>query len=381
MVVVEILFWLNLLTLLYVYGGYVLFTLAFKKQTKLIDEGSRPKCTLVMAAFNEGKVIENKILNSLALDYPDGMLDIVIVADGSTDNTHEIVSRYPAVRFFYQPERKGKLAAIQRILPAIQSDIVVFTDANCLLNKTAITAMVRHFADPGVGAVSGEKKVIKTPTAAAIEGAYWKYESWLKTKDSQFYSIVGAAGELLALRTELYTMLEEQLVLDDFIQSMLVCNQGFRVIYEKAAFASEAPSPTLKDEFMRKVRIAAGGFQAINYLSDKMNFKKYWKLAFLYFSHRVFRWTLAPFCFFALLPLNIIILIFNAGPWYAVILILQVFCYLIAILRNFFSISGKSTTFISLIHYFFFMQVGVIAGLMRYKGKGQSVTWEKIPRI
>jgi biofilm PGA synthesis N-glycosyltransferase PgaC len=381
MVLVEILFWLNLLTLLYVYGGYVLFTLPFKKQTKWIDNGSRPKCTLVIAAFNEGKVIEDKILNSLALDYPNGMLDIVIVADGSTDHIHEIVNRYPSIRLFYQPERKGKLAAIQRILPAIQSEIVVFTDANCLLNKTAITDLVSHFADPGVGAVSGEKKVIKTPTAAATEGIYWKYESWLKSKDSQFYSIVGAAGELLALRTELYTILDEQLVLDDFIQSMLVCNQGYRVIYEKAAFASELPSPSLKDEFIRKVRIAAGGFQAINYLSDKMNFKKHLKLTFLYYSHRVFRWVLAPFCFFAILPLNTIIIIFKPNFLYGAILGLQVLCYIIAILRNFFSASGKSPAFISLIHYFFFMQIGAIAGLIKFKGRGQSATWEKIPRI
>src|SRR5688572_6653998 len=242
--IVEVLFWINLLFLLYVYGGYVLFTLLFKRQRGVVDPSFKPKCTLLIAAYNEEKVIERKIQNSLELDYPERQLEIIIVADGSTDQTAEIVSRYPLVKLFYQPERKGKLAAIQRVLPAVQSEIVVFTDANTFLNRSALNLLVPHFADATVGGVSGEKKVSNLPTSTGTEGIYWKYESWLKQKDSEFYSVVGAAGELFAIRASLYTTLEENLVLDDFIQSMLVCNQGYRVVYEPMAVATELPSQT-----------------------------------------------------------------------------------------------------------------------------------------
>ena len=381
MIIVEILFWMSLLFLLYVYGGYVVLTLPFKRQPQVTDESLRPTCTLVIAAYNEEKIIGQKIENSLALDYPKELLEIIIVADGSTDRTQDVIGHYPSVKFFYQPERQGKLAAIQRIWPAIQSEIVVFTDANSFLNSTAIKSLVQHFADPKVGGVSGEKKVSRLPTTTGTEGLYWKYESWLKKKDAEFYSIAGAAGELFAIRSTLYTPLDENLVLDDFIQSMLVCNQGYRVVYEQSAVAAELPSPTLKDEFARKVRIAAGGFQATSYLNNKMDFRKFPKLGFVYFSHRVFRWQLAPFAFFALLPLNIFIGMFHQSPFYLTVLVFQVFFYILAIVRNYFSIYGKSTTFISLVHYFFFMQLAVIAGWIKFKGKRQTAIWEKIPRM
>ncbi|HSB92640.1 MAG TPA: glycosyltransferase family 2 protein [Flavitalea sp.] len=381
MIIAEILFWLALLFILYVYGGYVLFTLPFKRKQVNADRYLRPKCTLLIAAYNEETIIAEKIRNSLELEYPQNLLEIVVVADGSTDKTSEIVSAYPSVRLFYQPERKGKLAAIQRVLPTLKSEIVVFTDANALLNKTALANMVPHFSDPKVGAVSGEKKVRSLPATTGTEGIYWKYESWLKKKDARFYSIAGAAGELLAVRSSLYTVLEENLVLDDFIQSMLICNQGYRVEYEPSAFASELPSPTLQFEFVRKMRIAAGGFQAVNYLKNKMDLKKYPRINFLYYSHRVFRWTAAPFCFFALLPLNVWMALVHPGFFYKTILVIQACIYLIAILGIKFSKLGKSPVFIPVVHYFFMMQIAAISGFVQYKRNEQTAIWEKIPRI
>lgn len=378
--IVEVLFWINLLFLLYVYGGYVLFTLLFKRQREVVDPSFKPKCTLLIAAYNEEKVIERKIQNSLELDYPERQLEIIIVADGSTDQTAEIVSRYPLVKLFYQPERKGKLAAIQRVLPAVQSEIVVFTDANTFLNGSALNMLVPHFADATVGGVSGEKKVSNLPTSTGTEGIYWKYESWLKQKDSEFYSVVGAAGELFAIRASLYTTIEENLVLDDFIQSMLICNQGYRVVYEQMAVATELPSQTLKDEFSRKVRITSGGFQAIHYLKNKMNFHKFPALSFLYFSHRVFRWMPAPVCFFLLLPLNLWIVLLGGNLLYETILVIQVLMYMIALAGRPFSISGKTAKLVSVIHYFLLMQIAAIAGLFKFKRAGHSAIWEKLPR-
>jgi cellulose synthase/poly-beta-1,6-N-acetylglucosamine synthase-like glycosyltransferase len=173
---------------------------------------------------------------------------------------------------------------------------------------------------------------------------------------------------------------EENLVLDDFIQSMLVCNQGYEVVYEPLAFATELPSVTLKDEFSRKVRIASGGFQAVSYLKKKMTLSKYPAVAFLYYSHRVFRWMPAPVCFFILLPLNVWITLIERNAFYQTILVIQTLIYLLAMLSKKFSISGKSYTFTSLIYYFFFMQIAAIAGLIKFQRTGQSAIWEKIPR-
>ena len=191
---------------------------------------------------------------------------------------------------------------------------------------------------------------------------------------------MGAAGEIFAMRSSLYIVLEENLVLDDFIQSMLVCNQGYKVVYEPLAFATELPSLTLKDEFSRKVRIASGGFQAISYLKRKLNLRKYPAVGFLYYSHRVFRWIPAPVCFFLSLPLNVCIVLIERNAFYETILVIQALIYFIAFLGKKFSISGKRYTFISVVYYFFFMQIAAIAGLIKFWRKGQSAIWEKIPR-
>jgi len=381
MFLTELLLYLDVFILIYVFGGYALVTYVFKKQARLVDDSFKPTCTIIIAAFNEEKVIADKIVNCLRLTYPPDLLQVVVIADGSTDRTTEIAQTFDSVKVFYTPERKGKLAAIQRVMPEIDSEIIVFTDANCLLNPVAIDQLTRHFADKKVGAVSGEKKVLQAASSADAESYYWRYESWLKKKDSDFFSLVGAAGEILAMRKALYTYIPETLVLDDFVQSMLICGKGLQVVYEPMAIASELPSVNLKDEFTRKVRIAAGGFQSVLFLRQRIKFSDNRKLGFLYYSHRVFRWTIAPLAFFLLLPLNLLTVLANGGIFYDVLLWLQLCVYLLVLVKSFRPVVVNRIPGLSAIHYLFFMQLTAIVGFLRFKNGGQSPSWEKIPRF
>ncbi|RSK42574.1 glycosyltransferase family 2 protein, partial [Hymenobacter rigui] len=189
-----------------------------------------------------------------------------------------------------------KSLAENRAMLFVHTPFVVFTDCNTLLNPEAVRRLVRHYADPLVGAVSGEKRVVRDGSAAgAGEGLYWRYESVLKRCDAAISSLMGAAGELVSFRTALFRPLEADTILDDFVQSMRIVAAGYRVVYEPGAYASEAPSGSLAEEMKRKMRICAGGWQAMTRLPGLL--LRPWRqpvVTFLYASHRVLRWSLTP---------------------------------------------------------------------------------------
>ncbi len=386
-------FWLSLAILFYSYAGYgLLLWLLLKirsrygnKNIKPVTAATAPEVTLMVATYNEAQIIETKIENSFALDYPADKLQIIFVADGSDDGTPEIISRYPRIKLYYLPEREGKTAAINRVMPLITTPITIFCDANTTLNTDCIREIVKHYQDENVGAVAGEKKVVdmhKDGTAAgAGEGLYWKYESKLKELDSKFYSVVGAAGELFSVRTSLFEPVGKDVLLDDFMISMKICRRGYRVVYEPAAYATEAASYSIKEEQKRKVRIAAGGFQSILLLKDLLNIFKYGKLSFQYISHRVLRWLICPI----LLPLvflcNIGIIFLQPGLLlYKIMLLTQVIFYLMAIAGGFFAMKNKKVKLLYVPYYFSFMNLAMYLGFSRFVKKNQSVLWEKARR-
>lgn len=296
----QLLFWICIFIILYsyiLYGLVLVVLLAIRKtftSPKLaVKNDFMPKVTLIVAAYNEEKAIEEKVKNTLELNYPEEKLSLMFVTDGSSDGTNEILARYPQIKTLYRPERKGKVAAINRAMKEVNTPVSVFCDANTFLNIDCLRELVKHYANEKVGAVAGEKKIVdnteKVNTAGAGEGLYWKYESTLKKLDSAFYSVVGAAGELFSIRTELYEDVPEDVLLDDFIISLRIAQRGYRVLYEPRAYAVEEPSANMKEERKRKVRIGAGGFQSIYMLRSLLNIFKYGKLSFQYISHRVLR--------------------------------------------------------------------------------------------
>lgn len=387
MLVWKIIFWISCFIIFYNYLGYALLIFVINKlkgREKQSQPEFFPTVSFIVAAYNEEDCIEKKILNSLEQDYPREKIEFLFITDGSTDHTNEIIGRYPAIRLLHQPQRLGKSAALNRVVSQASNDILIFSDANTILNQEATKFIARHYIHASVGGVAGEKKVIpaaeKTDQVGAGEGLYWKYESFLKQLDSDFYSVVGAAGELFSLRKQLYEPVDDSVILDDFVISMKVAAKGYRVIYEPEAFAMELPSFSMKDEQKRKIRIAAGGFQAMTILAPLLSFWKQPKLNFLYFSHRVLRWTLSPISFILAFISNAIIFWGRDELTYNILFIGQLVFYAMALLAAFFPLKTGPFKLFRLAYYFVFMNLSVIQGFFRFLRGKQPAAWEKAKR-
>jgi cellulose synthase/poly-beta-1,6-N-acetylglucosamine synthase-like glycosyltransferase len=376
---------------MYTFIGYglVLFLLtkikqAFKGKRRIGGSEHLPTLTVVVAAYNEEAYIEDKIRNTLELSYPKNKLFFIFVTDGSTDRTPAIIEKYPGIELLHTPERRGKISAVHRAMKIVSSEVVVFTDANTMLNKDALILLARHFSDQKVGAVAGEKRVQITAIsdATAGEGFYWKYESFLKRYDSDLYSVVGAAGELYAIRADLYEPVPLNSIIDDFIISLSIARKGFRVAYEPNAYAVETASANSKEELKRKIRIAAGGIQSIIWLKDLMNPFKYPILSFQYISHRVLRWTVAPIALLLTLVINILIImtIEQAPLIYMIMLIAQIIFYLCAVMGLVLERKEIKIKTFFVPFYFCLMNYAVLAGMNRYFAGKQNAAWEKALR-
>lgn len=373
------LFWVCLAIVFYTYLGYgiVLYLLVLAKRlfTKAkpqadIPDECLPAVTLMVCAYNEEDIIKEKMDNTRQLDYPKDRLRLMWVTDGSTDSTNELLAEYEDVKVVYSPERRGKTAALKHGIKEVDTEIVIMTDANTMINAGAIREIARLMQDPKVGCVSGEKKVMaknEGDEAAQGEGLYWKYESTLKRLDSELYSAMGAAGELCVIRRQLMTDIPDDSLLDDFVISMEIVKKGYKIAYTSQAYAMEYGSANMHEESKRKRRIAAGGLQSSWRLRSLMNPFRHPLVAFQFVSHRVLRWTITPICLFALIPLNTILVLSGAGTVYTVIWILQILFY------------AAATFGIRIPAYFVFMNLNVFRG-MAYLLNNSTGMWEKAKR-
>jgi len=353
------------------------------KQLVLPLDDALPEVTLLICAYNEQDVVDIKMKNTRELDYPQEKLHIMWVTDGSTDNTNEFLRQYPEVDIVYTPERKGKTAALNHGISQISTPITVMTDANTMLNCQAVREIIRCFMDPQVACVAGEKRVLarnEEQIAAKGEGLYWRYESTLKKLDSEFYSAMGAAGELNAIRTKLYQPMPENTLLDDFVMSMRLVDQGYRIAYTSDAYAMEYGSANLEEEAKRKRRIAAGGLQSCWWLRKMMNPFRKFTVAFLFVSHRVLRWTITPVALMALIPINVALVMMKGGTVYTVFWFLQITFYLAAYLGWISERKGRKNKLFYICYYFLFMNINVFRG-MHYLVTHKTIgAWEKAKR-
>lgn len=386
----KILFWISIAVIFYTFFGYgiLLFLLVrlrrFFMGKRIIPENDAllPTLTVIVAAYNEEDFIAEKIKNTLALRYAEDKINYIFVTDGSTDRTPEIVSQFSQISLLHVAARSGKIAAIDKAMKKVETEIVTFTDANTFLNQDALLNICRHFSDPSVGAVAGEKRVhiAEKADATAGEGFYWKYESKLKTWDSELYSTVGAAGELFSIRTNLYNPVKPDTVLDDFMISMLIAKQGYRIVYEPEAWAAESGTQNIAQELKRKIRIAAGGIQSIVRLKALINPFRYPLLSFQYISHRVLRWTVTPFFMIAALVLNVALVYSAKENLYRALLILQVMFYTLSLTGWLLEKKELRIKLLFIPYYFVMMNFAVVAGIQRYCFSGQSAVWEKAKR-
>ena len=379
-------FWISILIILYSYIFYAvvvwIYLLLFGKSNHTINTQYFPTISILIASYNEESYLDSKIDNLLSLNYPSDKLNIIFITDGSDDESLKIIENRikdnSNIYLFHQDERNGKQHAINRVMPLVDSEIVVFNDCNTIINQDALTRIAQLFADPKVGVVSGEKKIIVSKSDKVVssgEGLYWKYESMLKQLDSDFYSCIGSAGELFAIRRVLYTQVPEDVAIEDFYLSMLICLKGYVNKYESGAYAKEYSSLSIKDEFKRKRRIASGAFMTLKKLKGIYSFRHF-KLSFLFFSHRFLRWTLAPICLITAFLSNLFLL----HDIYRIFLVLQICFYALAFLGYIFNELKTRLKLIYIPFYFVFMNTALFAGFYDFMTKKNNVVWEKVNR-
>jgi cellulose synthase/poly-beta-1,6-N-acetylglucosamine synthase-like glycosyltransferase len=378
------LLWISIAIIFYTYVGYGflvgIWAYLIKSDDKPKDLAFEPEVTLIVPAYNEAAILSTKVKNCLELDYPTDRIQLLFITDGSTDSSAEVLAAYPQVKHLHVPARGGKSLAENRAIQHVTTPYIILTDCNTLLNPEAVRVMLAHYRDPRVGAVSGEKHVLADGSASGSgEGLYWKYESFLKRCDSKIYSLMGAAGELVSFRTELFAPLEKDTILDDFVQSMRIVGAGYKVVYEPRAYAMEPPSSSLKEEMGRKVRICAGGWQSMARLTSLLNPFRQPVVSFLYISHRVLRWSLTPALLALVLPLNAY-LAYNQKGIYIPLLVMQALFYVSSLIGWWLAATGRPAgpTLIPL--YFTMMNVAAFRGFGRFLANSQPAAWDKANR-
>jgi cellulose synthase/poly-beta-1,6-N-acetylglucosamine synthase-like glycosyltransferase len=393
MITLKILFWATLLIVFYTYLGYGILLYIIIRLKRLFvgkpheaampDDSQLPTITLLICAYNEEDVVAEKMANTLAIDYPRDKFRIMWVTDGSTDSTNDRLKAYPEVDVVFSPERRGKSAALKHGLQELQTRYVAFTDANTMINSGAMREIVRLFMDPTVGCVSGEKRVVarkEGQMTAEGEGIYWKYESTLKKWDSELYSAMGAAGELYAVDPMLIHHVPDNALLDDFMMSMYIVEDGKRIAYTPYAYAQEYGSANIFEESKRKRRIAAGGLQSIWWLRSLLNPFSHPLVTFQYISHRVLRWSITPISMVILLVINILLSALRAGLFYDIMLILQIVFYIAAFAGWLLSRHGIKNKVLYTAYYFVFMNLNVFRGMSYLCTHNNSGAWEKAKR-
>jgi biofilm PGA synthesis N-glycosyltransferase PgaC len=340
--------------------------------------------SVLIAAWDEASVIVEKLRNTLRTDYPAHLLQIVVATDGSTDGTAEKVAGYGDARVVvsHHSDRAGKVRAINRALPLLTGEIVIFSDANNQYAPQTIPSLVARFADPTVGAVSGAKRTTVGPIELGFgEGLYWRYEDLIKRCEDQLASCTSASGEVLAVRRSLVGALPEQVGVDDFARILAVLRGGKRVSYEPAAVSHEPTSASLRDERDRRRRITA---QRWRLLATPTVFPLrrpivMWQIV----SHKIGR-LLLPFFALGALVANIAEVLLEVRPRHrrrsAVLLAAQVAFYGTAAVGPKLRLSGRAGKLVLLPRYLVEMNRATVEGLIAVIRGERHGQWAKASR-
>lgn len=380
----EILFWSCLLLLLYSYVVYPLLLLCFvrlfgaTRTPAPVPDSMLPSVSLLIAAHNEESVIEERLRNAVALDYPDDKLEILVASDGSRDLTADIVRRFgsPKVRLLDYPQNRGKAAVLNTSITECRGEIVVLSDANTQTDADAIRQLVRWFADPKVGVVCGKLVLTDPRTGRNVDSLYWKYETVLKNCEGKLGGLLGANGAIYAIRRGLFPQLPTNTIVDDLVLPLLAKLQsGCRLVYDRDAVAREETAPNIGLEFRRRSRIGAGGFQSIGYLWRLLNPRCGW-VCFTFASHKILRW-LGPFFMIGMLISNVLLW---QSPFYFDVLLAQVAFYGMAVVAAYLPARSKPLKLLRLTTMFTLMNLALFVGFWRWLRGRQKGTWERTTR-
>lgn len=384
---VEAAFWLAAALILHTYVLYPLSLPALRRFFPVREpasfrgsEGRLPKVSLIIAAYNEEKILEEKIRNCFELEYPRSRLEILVGSDGSSDRTEAIAAQYaPDVKLFAFPQREGKAAVLNRLVPAAQGDILVFCDANTMLLKNVLQKLLAHFENPDVGCVCG-RLILHDAGESALsigESIYWNLESEIKKQEGALGIVIGANGGIYAIRKELFHAIPTTCkVMDDFYVTTRVLRAGKAAVYEPQAIGSEETSLDTYGEFHRKVRISQANFNLLSRYVSLLNPLRP-LVAYGFGSHKLLRW-IAPLLLIFLLVTNGALAF--ASPFYAALVALQGAFYAMAGLGYLANGRTRRYRFLLIPFYFVSMNYALLLGLVKALFYRDAGTWNRVER-
>ncbi len=389
-----LLFWLSCGLILYHLALYpLLLALLGRLFARPVRRGEYlPSISVIVPAYNEAGVIADKLRSIQAGDYPQDRLEVIVAVDGSSDDTARqvLTSGVERVILDHNPQRAGKMAALNRAVRRSQGEVLVFTDANAMLWPGTLRTLLSNFADPGVGLASGRKLLYGESLLENSESLYWRYEGRIKTMESRIGSTPAAAGELIAIRREIYRPPNGSIINDDFQLVIETIRSGRRVVYDPTAVTVEKGSESLQDEYGRKTRIAAGRWQLVGQVLG-MSWRHPW-FALAFFSHKLLRLLVFPLMLAALLSSLGMAFVQRSGvtglaavaglysPWAEISLGLQGLFYMLAGLGAVLERFGVRVKFLYLLYYFLNAQLAALGGLLQISTKRQTTLWRKVAR-
>jgi cellulose synthase/poly-beta-1,6-N-acetylglucosamine synthase-like glycosyltransferase len=381
----EILFWVCAAGVCYTYLGYPILvwmiSRRFPDPVRLAEDAvpptDWPKVSLIIAAYKEEKVILPRLVNATLLDYPPEKLEILVGVDGQEDCTGELVQEFQdsRVRLVQYPQRRGKASVLNDTVPQAQGDILVFSDANTMTKPDSLKNLVRHFRDSQIGSVCGKLELIDSASGQNVDGIYWKYENFLKGCESRINGLLGVNGGIYALRKELYEPLPTNAIVDDFLIGMRVHLQRKRLVYDSTAIALEETPDTIGQEFQRRTRIGAGGFQSLKWLAPLLNPRRGW-IAFTFWSHKMLRWICPLFLLGAALSNACLIEV----HLYSMLAGLQAAFYLLAAVGMWWLTGNRLPRILRLPAMFVSMNAALLVGLWRSLRGIRGGTWKRTER-
>jgi poly-beta-1,6-N-acetyl-D-glucosamine synthase len=379
-------FWVSVGLIVYTYFGYPLLIYLISK-TKPAGGApaaesisQMPFVSLIIPACNEELWIERKIKNTLALDYPADRMEMIVASDGSTDRTVEIVREYEssgiAVAAF--PARQGKQEMLNHLVPRAAGEIIVATDTHAMLERDALRNLVRHFADPAVGGITGRRVCIlqAKSTASVGESLYWRYESWIKESESRLHSCLGAHGQLYAIRKSAFPHVEK-VGEDFFIPMKVIAEIGLRIIYEPSAVAAIPAAASLRMEFERKARAHVSFLLTLPMLKKLLlpwSSPVWWQ----YISHHVLRMTVPPALLIVLISSAVLA---PADGVFLAAFLLQAVFYALAAIGALFARRGVQPKVFYIPFYFTFVNAAVGLALLRWPAHRFDYAWQRTERL
>lgn len=379
---IKIAFWLFAILIAYSYVIYApliwLLARVFGRWDVAPVTHKRPSVSLLIAAYNEQDVIEGRIRNALASDYPKDLLEIVVACDGCDDGTIGIIKRFESqgVRLVNYSTRRGKSTVLNETIPTLRGEIVVFSDANTATDRDAISNLVRWFDDDSIGAVCGRLVISDPVTGRNADSLYWKYETFLKKCESRLGALLGSNGAIYAMRRRLYQPIPAGTLVDDFVIPLLAKQRtGCGIVYDASAVARELSPNDVASEFHRRSRIGAGGFQSIVLLWRLLNPRRGW-VAMTFFSHKILRW-LCPFFMIGLLATNALLLESLFYQWTAAA---QLLFYAVSALAAWLPPGARAFKPLRLTTMFTAMNAALFVGFFRWLLSDGSGAWRRTQR-